>query len=200
MTPEQEKKWLEQGNDKYISRYGKQYGSRSDLVFYTQGFKDAKESSHEIHMIDKESMLILYHLLKTKLGEFIDVEKFLDENSEETPEGFKYHAELVDQLKDRDQEIERLNSALKYDRKEKIALWEYLKKSRGINDVYDLGLAQDLFSEIWDETILPMEKQLKERDELIKKFVSWMTGGEPSKPNGNEFAIEIEKARKMVGE
>lgn len=55
----------------------------------------ARKKAHEVYMVQVEAMLVLYHLLKNELGKHIDVDKFLDEHSEETPEGFKYHEELI---------------------------------------------------------------------------------------------------------
>ena len=166
----------------------------------------ARKAAHDKHMIDKEAMLILYHLLKTKLGEFIDVEKFLDEHSEETPEGFKYHAELVEQLKDRDQEIKRLKkeNSILYRSHNKICKQLYYGEHLDMDWVKSI---------IQEEVVHPViasclkvkdsqDRKLKEREELIKEMIPYIEYAiKYSTPLSQKKADELlEKARKLTEE
>ena len=60
------------------------------------------------------------------------------------------------------------------DNKMKCELWNQIKDSRGICDVYDLGLAQDVFAECWDTRQFEINLLKQENEKLRQELNRFM--------------------------
>lgn len=91
--------------------------------------------------------------------------------------------------------------------KKKVELWMQIKGTLGIVNIYDHGLCQDLFSQLWDNEIAPMKTELEALKstnaklvECVKEFLAVIDDSSYDVIDLDNFDKEVEIARQLLAE